>query len=204
MSACSAPVARLAAESRASDGTRHGAAAAAPGAARVKSLVAKVSRPENLLRHCLALTLPPAQPARAAGRGAAVRRSARGAVYAVVRPGRSRHLDLLLSLARRTRRLSSPRRRPGRNARRSPRAPASRPEATSGAPSGPGRALVPLPKAWRFCAGPRRPDVGRSARRRKWTLNWSEVTPDIVVGSCPRSPEDVVRPSLPALAPAAS
>jgi hypothetical protein len=30
--------------------------------------------------------------------------------------------------------------------------------------------------------------------RRKWTLNWSEVTPDIVIGSCPRSPDDVVRP----------
>lgn len=28
---------------------------------------------------------------------------------------------------------------------------------------------------------------------RKWTLNWDYVTDDIIVGSCPRSPEDLVR-----------
>ena len=27
----------------------------------------------------------------------------------------------------------------------------------------------------------------------RWTLNWNYVTDDIIVGSCPRSPEDVVR-----------
>ena len=106
--------------------------------------------PREPLRHCLALTLWPVQPARAAGRGTAVRRSARGAVYAVVRPGRSRRLDLVLIPVRCTRRLSSPRRRLGRNARRSPRAPASRPEARSGAPSGLGRSRASrLPRlAW--------------------------------------------------------
>ncbi len=31
--------------------------------------------------------------------------------------------------------------------------------------------------------------------RRRWTLNWDDITPEIVVGSCPRSPEDVVRES---------
>lgn len=28
---------------------------------------------------------------------------------------------------------------------------------------------------------------------RRWTLNWDDISPDIVVGSCPRSPADVVR-----------
>lgn len=27
----------------------------------------------------------------------------------------------------------------------------------------------------------------------QWTLNWNEITPNIVVGSCPRSPGDVDR-----------
>ena len=54
---------------------------------------------------------------------------------------------------------------------------------------------VPLSKALALLRLASPPWFRRPARRRKWTLNWSEVTPDIVVGSCPRSPEDVVRPS---------
>ena len=29
----------------------------------------------------------------------------------------------------------------------------------------------------------------------KWTLNWDYITPQLVVGSCPRSPSDIVRPT---------
>jgi hypothetical protein len=57
------------------------------------------------------------------------------------------------------------------------------------------------PRAWMA-------DVGANAQRdfgfyrfpqrevvayRKWTLNWDEITPNIIVGSCPRSTQDVVR-----------
>jgi len=27
----------------------------------------------------------------------------------------------------------------------------------------------------------------------KWSLNWGEITPDIIVGSCPMTPDDIVR-----------
>ncbi|KAK9843931.1 hypothetical protein WJX84_009299, partial [Apatococcus fuscideae] len=43
-------------------------------------------------------------------------------------------------------------------------------------------------KRWQESGG----GVGSSDQWR-WTLNWNDISPEIVVGSCPRSPSDVVR-----------
>lgn len=33
----------------------------------------------------------------------------------------------------------------------------------------------------------------QSALYRRWSLNWNTITPEIIVGSCPRSPSDIDR-----------